>query len=254
MQPIARRAGGEPLSIVPLMLVDIDDDGSIVGTLLCRESIRIRFQSPVASPRLNFEFVQGAFIEAWDEKLPDSRLAAYPHRMNAAVPEIKVTDDAHAQRVGRPHAEMNAANASHFAYVRPELFIFLVMRAFTRKVEIVVGEQRRESVSVKPVEQITIRESEIQAIRSRGDFLIVAQLTDITRNHGLKHAARMNFLCRNRGVPPCRIAQPFDGHLTRCIMTDADRQHSLSTALDPIRPEKLERVRGFGANDALDLA
>src|SRR5579862_197590 len=254
MQPVLRGALREPRRVVPLMLVDIDDDGSIVGALFGREAVRIGFQSPIASPRLNFEFVQRAFVEARDEKFPDSRLAAYPHRMNAAVPEIKVADDADAQRVGRPHAEVNAANASHFAHVRSELFIFLVMRAFTGKVEIVIGEQRRESVSVKRVEQIAIRESGIEAVRSRRDFLVFAQLADITRNHGLKHAARMNFLCCNRGVPSCRIAQPFDGHLTRCRMRGADRQDSLSAAVEPMGPEKLERVRGFGANDALDLA
>src|SRR5579862_3154932 len=64
----------------------------------------------------------------------------------------------------------------------------------------------------------------------------------------------MNFLCRNRGVPSCRIAQPFDGHLTRCGMIGADRQDPLSAAVEPMRTEKLERVRGFCANDALDLA
>src|SRR5580704_16582128 len=173
MQPIARRALREPCRIIPLMLVDIHDDGSIVGTLLSREAIRIGFQSPVASPRLNFELVQRAFVEARNEKLPESRLAAYSHRVNPAVPEIKISDDADAQGVRRPHAEVNAANAGHFAYVRAKLFVFLVMRAFARKVEIVVGEQRRESVSVKRVERIAIRESEIQAIRSRGDFLVV---------------------------------------------------------------------------------
>src|SRR5579862_1953615 len=173
MQPVLRGALREPRRVVPLMLVDIDDDGSIVGTLLRRESVGIGFQSPIASPRLNFEFVQRAFVEARNKKLPDSRLAAYPHRMNAAVPEIKVTDDADAQSVGRPHAEVNAANASHFAHVRSELFVFLVMRALARKVEIVVGEKRRESVSVKRVDRIAIRESEIEAIRSRGDLLIV---------------------------------------------------------------------------------
>src|ERR1700721_1368082 len=126
MQPIARRALREPCRIIPLMLVDIHDDGSIVGTLLSREAIRIGFQSPVASPRLNFELVQRAFVEVRNEKLPDSRLAAYSHRVHAAVPEIKISDDADAQRIRRPHAEMNAANASHFAYVRPKFFVFLV--------------------------------------------------------------------------------------------------------------------------------
>src|SRR5580693_8052001 len=173
MQPIARRALREPYRIIPLMLVDIHDDGSVVGTLLGREAIRIGFQSPVASARLNFEFVQRAFVEARNEKLPDSRFAAYSHRVHAAVPEVEISDDADAQRIRRPHAEMNAANASHFAYVRAKLFVFLVVSAFAGKVEIVIGEQRRESISVKRVDRIAIRESEIQAIRSRRDFLVV---------------------------------------------------------------------------------
>src|ERR1700722_10042314 len=173
MQPIARRALREPCGVVPLMLVDIHDDGSVVGTLLGRESVRIGFQSPIARARLNFKLVQSAFVEARNEKLPDSRLAAYSHRVNPAVPEIKISDDADAQRVRRPHAEVNAANASHIAYVRAKFFIFLVVSAFAGKVEIVIGEKRRESVSVKRVDRIAIRESEIEAIRSRGDFLVV---------------------------------------------------------------------------------
>src|ERR1700752_4667971 len=128
MQPISRRARGKPCAVVPLMFVNIHDDGSIVGTLLGREAIRIGFQSPVAAnARPDFEFVQRAFVEARDEKFPDSRLAAEAHRMNAAVPEIKISDNAHAQRVRRPDSKVNASNASDLAHVRPKLFIFLVM-------------------------------------------------------------------------------------------------------------------------------
>src|ERR1700730_12409758 len=159
MQPIARCTLREPCGVVPLMLVDIHDDGSIVGTLLTREAIRIGFQSPVASPRLNFELVQSAFVEARNEKLPDSRLAAYSHRVNPAVPVVKISDDADAQRVRRPHAEVNAANAGHFAYVRAKLFVFLVMRALAGKVEIVIGEKRRESGSRKRVDRSGLRDA-----------------------------------------------------------------------------------------------
>src|ERR1700756_2872905 len=119
------------------MLVDIHDDGSIVGTLFGSESVRIGFQSPVASARLNFKLVQRAFTEARDEKLPDSRLAAYPHRVHAAVPEVEISHNADAQRIRRPHAKVDASNAGHFTHVRAKLFIFLVVRAFAGKVEVV---------------------------------------------------------------------------------------------------------------------
>src|ERR1700733_12052634 len=100
MQPIARGTRGEPRSVVPLMFVDIDDNGSVVRTLLRCESIRIGFQSPIATRAgLDFEFVERAFIEAGDEKFPDSRLAAQAHRVHAAVPEIEISDDTDAQRI-----------------------------------------------------------------------------------------------------------------------------------------------------------
>src|ERR1700723_3563125 len=111
--------------------------------------------------------------------------------MNAAVPEIKISHNADAQRIRRPYAKVNAANAGKLAHVRAKLFIFLGVRAFTGKEEIVVGEQRRKSIRVKRIERIAIRESEIQAIRSRRNFLIVTQLADAILNNGFEHAARM---------------------------------------------------------------
>src|ERR1700720_3519604 len=109
------------------MLVDIHDDGSIIGTLLGSESVRVGFQSPIASARSNFKFVHRAFIKAGDEEFPDSRLAAQAHRMNAAIPEIKISHNADAQRIRRPHSEVDATNAGHFTYVCTKLFVFLIV-------------------------------------------------------------------------------------------------------------------------------
>ena len=43
--------------------------------------------------------------------------------LHAPVPAIEIADHAHAQRIRRPHREMHAANAFHFAHVRAQLFV-----------------------------------------------------------------------------------------------------------------------------------
>ena len=71
-----------------------------VGIGFEREKIALRAD--------DFVFVDGAFADFGEEKLPDSGRAARTHGMDAAVPVIHVADDADAFGGGRPDGEMRS--------------------------------------------------------------------------------------------------------------------------------------------------
>src|SRR3984885_7678119 len=98
--------------------------------------------------REDFELVQIAVVQPGDEELPDSREAAAQHRMRAAIPMIKIADDAYTPRVRRPHTEMHAAHAVDFANVRSQFFVIKKVRAFADQMKIEFCKQRRKCVCV----------------------------------------------------------------------------------------------------------
>src|SRR5277367_96984 len=262
MQPIARCTRCDPSGILPLMFVNISDDGCIVRPLFSCESVRIGLQSPrTADARSNFEFVDGALTETGDEDFPDAGFAAKAHWMDATVPEIEIADDADAQRVRRPYPEVDAANARHLADVRAQLFVFLVVRSFARKVKIVIGEQGRKCIGVQSIERVAVGELEMQTISGGRDVLIFAQPRYFRRKNGFENAERMNLMRRNfrRHVQSAANGSAGCASLpgNRCLRCPgpvcADCQDAMAVAVNPVRSEKVERVRNFGANDSLDL-
>ena len=126
----------------------IDHDRRGRGPLLGRERHRVGFQRqqlPVAADDLVFVFVAGA--RRRDEDFPVA-VAAHPHGVAAAVPEIEVADHADAPRVRREHHEGDAVDALMPHRMRAELVVELQMRAFAEQMQVHVGQDRREAVGV----------------------------------------------------------------------------------------------------------
>ena len=59
---------------------------------------------------------------------------------------------------------MHSADAGDLAHVRPQNFIFQVVRAFSGKIEIEVRQQRRECVGVKCLHAGAVGEANSQTI------------------------------------------------------------------------------------------
>ena len=210
MEPVARGARCQPRGVVPFVAVDVANHRRRLRPQLRREAVRIGLQSQVViHARENFEFVERAFVELRHEDFPDAARAASAHRIRAAVPEIEVAHHAHALRVRRPDGEMHAAHARHFAHVRAQFFVFLVMRAFARKIQIVIGEQRREGVRVERLERVAVGEMELDAISVRAESVRRGAVSSRRSARSLRKGRRDQFARRAQWrCAPHRIVTP----------------------------------------------
>src|SRR5690242_17015841 len=103
----------------------------------------------VCDAREDLILVDCAFVEAWHENFPDTGPAAASHRIYATIPPVEVTHNTDALRIGRPNGKMRATYTAHFAEMRAELLILLVVRALGRQMQVVVRQQRRECVCIE---------------------------------------------------------------------------------------------------------
>ena len=101
----------------------------------------ISFEDCSPTAWLDFEFVETAGREFWNEKFPDAGACQLIHLVIFAVPAIEVTDDADAARVWRPDREGDTIRAALPGDVRAELFIDLFVAAFAEEMEIDVAKK-----------------------------------------------------------------------------------------------------------------
>ena len=97
--------------------------------------VRIGFEDRSTTAWVDFEFVQTAGGEFWNEELPDSGVVEALHLVVFAVPAVEVSDDTDTTRVWRPDSEGDAL----FSYVGAEFFIDLFVAAFAEEMEIDVA-------------------------------------------------------------------------------------------------------------------
>src|ERR1700760_308486 len=95
----------------------------------------------------DLELVMVAGLGVRDEQFPIAS-AAHPHRMTPPVPEIEIADHRYAPRIRRQHDETDAVDALQPYRMRAKLVVEPLMRAFAEQIEIEIGQDRREAVSV----------------------------------------------------------------------------------------------------------
>ena len=71
-----------------------------------------------------------------------------PHRMDALIPTVEITDDADSPRIGRPDREGDARDTLHRAQMCAEPLIEIEVAAFANQVEIEVAEERGQRVGI----------------------------------------------------------------------------------------------------------
>ena len=114
----------------------------------------------------DFVFVDGAFGEFGNEKFPDAGRAAGAHGIDAAIPAVKVADDADALGAGGPNGEMNAANAFERFEVRAHFIVGVVVAAFAHEVKIELAEEIGESVGVASFDCFAVASTVADAVRA----------------------------------------------------------------------------------------
>src|SRR5712692_7260970 len=154
-----------PGFVAPLILVNLVHDGGCLRAALEIERVRIGLSNDQAeTPPLDFELVESLFSDSGNENLPEARSRMKPHWVTPAVPVIEVADDTDALRVGRPHSEVDSANAVDDSHVRTELFVVAIVSAFGHQMKIVIREQGREAVRVVKLPRVSEAVGSLQAI------------------------------------------------------------------------------------------
>ena len=95
-----------------------------------------------------FVLVARAGVHARQEDLPDAALAAQPHRVAPAVPEIEVADDAHARGIRCPHREAGAGYAIDLARQAAQHLEGSQVGAFGQQPGVHLAEHGAETVRV----------------------------------------------------------------------------------------------------------
>src|ERR1700738_2825023 len=112
LEPIGVGALRYPSGVSPFVGIQVGDDGAGARAEFGAKGVRIRFEGQHVSVGANdFVFVDGAFVELRDKKLPHAGGAAGTHGIEAAVPVIKIAYDADAPSAWCPHGKINATHA-----------------------------------------------------------------------------------------------------------------------------------------------
>src|SRR6201996_8160587 len=99
------------------------------------------------------ELIVIASLRMRDEKLPITG-AVHPHRVPPRVPVIEVADDADPPGVRRQHYEADAVHAVERHWMRAELVVEPLMRAFAEQIKVVVAQDRQEAVGILELHDI----------------------------------------------------------------------------------------------------
>ena len=82
----------------------------------------------------HLKLVVGPLGQAGNKKLPNAALEQFAHRVDAAVPVVKVAHDRDAPRVWRPDVKGASAHSVQSAQVRAKLFIKIPVLPFGKQV------------------------------------------------------------------------------------------------------------------------
>jgi hypothetical protein len=168
-RPGQRRAAGtlgEVGRVVPLVRRLVDDRRRL-RRLLGLEGERVGLHEQLAGLGADLELVARPGGDGGDEELPDAGGAERPHRVQPAVPEVEVPDDAHRPRGRRPDRERGPPDAVDLAHVGAHLRPQLLVAPLAEEVLVEVRQRRREAVRVGRREGVAVREVDLELVVQR---------------------------------------------------------------------------------------
>src|SRR5256886_17218708 len=154
LEPVFPCAEGNPLGVLPFVVIEARNDRAGIGTQLRTERVGVSFQrEDVTAWADDFIFVDSAFVVLRQEDFPDARGATSAHRMDPAVPAIEVAHDADAPCAGSPNSEVNTANAFERYHMGAELFVRVAVAAPTPAGQTKLGQAKRTEQSITAFER-----------------------------------------------------------------------------------------------------
>jgi hypothetical protein len=184
------------------MGIEIGDDRAGFGAEFAAEGVRIGLErEKISVGAENFVFVDGAFADFGEKEFPDAGRAAWTHGMHAAVPAIHNADDADAFCGGGPDGEVGSGNSSDGVEMRAEFFVGVEMAAFAEKVEIEIGEEKREGVRIENFERFAGVGAELNFIAAGlGSGGLIGWPDRLEEAFGAKFDGVGNFCRRDGGI------------------------------------------------------
>jgi hypothetical protein len=140
-----RNAALHPRRVAPVVR-EVPDDRSRLRRRLAEESERIGLVGAVAPvSRPDVVLVHGSGLDARQETLPDSRLAARGEGVAIGVPSVEVPDDRDALRLRREDGEVRAGETARRRQVSTEPFPQPRVRPLVEKVKVVRSQEGETS-------------------------------------------------------------------------------------------------------------
>src|ERR1700730_211296 len=175
LEPIGLGALGCPCRVIPLVGIQVGDNGAGARPEFRSKGVRISLERHHVSVGADdFVFVDGAFVELRDKKLPYARGPSSAHRVNPAVPLIEIAYDANAASAWRPDSEIDTTHAFNGVDVRAELVVGVVVAAFAHEVEVELAQKKRKSVGIVLFVCGAGGESVLKAIAGRGRAILLS--------------------------------------------------------------------------------
>ena len=113
---------------------------------------RIGLLEPVATRPLDLELVARPHGDVGNEDLPHARGSQRTHRRRGAIPVVKLADNAHRARVGRPHGKGGAGGLAQLVgvscHVRAENLPQVLVAALGDQVGVHLAQGRQEAVGI----------------------------------------------------------------------------------------------------------
>src|SRR5207244_3214314 len=249
LEPVFARTLGEPVRVVPLIRFQVGDDGAGVGAQLTAESVRIGFQGKHVSCRPDdFEFVDGAFGQFWNEDFPDAGRAARTHCMDTAVPAIEVADDADPASAGRPDGKLNAADACERDEVRAELLVSVVMAAFAHEIQVKLGEDAGKSIRIVKLKSFAVMGADLNSVDAGWRRASVACWQDsFKKAFGAQFHRFDNFVGGGRVFRRARFERDAS------FLSPGEEKANRPTAVHGMRPEKAKGIGMTTGHHRVDL-
>ena len=132
-------AAGHPLAVCPAEAPQIRNNRCIIRTHLCTICIRIRLHKYLIIPGKDLIFVYRPWLHPRDKQLINTGYLQRTHRMQSAIPHIKVTDHTDGSRMRRPDCKICTLNTIDLHRVSTQLIKDLVVLALCKQIKIQAG-------------------------------------------------------------------------------------------------------------------
>ena len=107
-----------PLLIIPMIFINLANDGGAFGADLKEKGVGICFNQHVGT-RLDLKFIYLPLAESGDEQLPYTRAPPDTHGMASTVPSVKIAYHADSFGVGSPDCKVNSLGPIENHWVGP---------------------------------------------------------------------------------------------------------------------------------------